>query len=194
MDACGISWMTTSAMRAGWPAEHPEGLVVNSYRSPSAGYLMLHRAGCATISGDPARGLTFTGGEYSKVCGSRDELGDFAGQLGGEATPCGLCLGQQQRSPGGRAPDGGKYGPLRTHLAGQAGSRVQMSFAQIENLVGRLPDSARLHRAWWSNGSNVGARAWPVSGWRVDSVDQAAGQAALANATVVVEARGAAGR
>jgi hypothetical protein len=168
---------------ARWLAEHPEGFVVNTYRSPSAAYVMLHRAGCATISGEPARGLTFTGGEYSKICGGRDELGDFAGQLGGQASLCGLCLGQQQRSQGSRASEGGKYAPLRSHLAGQAGSRVQMSFVQIENLVGHLPDSARLHRAWWSNSSNVGARAWRDAGWRVDSVDQAAGQVTFARST-----------
>jgi hypothetical protein len=160
---------------ARWLAEHPEGFVVNTYRTPSVAYLMLHRAGCSTISGAPARGLTFTGGEYIKVCGSRAEAEDFSCQLGGQTTPCGLCLGGQ-RGLGGRAREGGKYGPLRDHLAGQAGSQVQMTFAQIENLVGRLPDSARLHRAWWANGSNIEARALREAGWRVDSVDQAAGQ------------------
>jgi hypothetical protein len=30
-----------------------------------------------------------------------------------------------------------------------------MTFAEVEELVGRLPDSARLHRAWWSNNSHV---------------------------------------
>jgi hypothetical protein len=141
---------------------------------------MLHRAGCATISGEPARGLTFTGGEYVKACGSREELDDFGGQFGGQVTPCGLCLGKEQHGPGRGARDGGKYGPLRTHLAGQAGSHVQMSFAQLENLVGRLPDSARLHRAWWANGSSIEARAWRDAGWRVESVDQAAGRVTFA--------------
>lgn len=171
---------------ARWLADHPEGFVVNTYRTPSAGYLMLHRATCSSISGEPARGLTFTGGEYIKVCGSRSEAEDFAGQLGGQARPCGLCLGKAQRSPGGRAGEGGKYGPLRDHLEGEPGSRVHMSFAEIENMAGRLPDSARLHRAWWSNGASIQSRAWREAGWRVDSVDQAARQ--------VIFARGSAGQ
>jgi hypothetical protein len=167
---------------AHWLAKHPEDFVLNAYRSPSTAYLMLHSAGCATISGEPARGLTFTGGEYIKVCGSRGELDDFAGQLGGQATPCGLCLRRRQPGSGGRAAGGGKYGPLGSHLAGQAGSHVHMSFAQIENLAGPLPDSARLHRAWWSNSSNA-ARAWRDAGWRLESVDQAVGEVIFARST-----------
>jgi hypothetical protein len=123
---------------ARWLAEYPRGFVVNTFRSPSAAYLMLHRADCATISGEPARGLTFTGGEYTKVCGSREELEDFAGQLGGQTAPCGLCLRQGQLRPQDRTRSGGRYGPLGVHLAGQAGSYLQMSFAQIEALVGPL--------------------------------------------------------
>jgi hypothetical protein len=38
-----------------------------------------------------------------------------------------------------------------------------MRFAEIENLVGGLPDSARLHRTWWSNGSNIEAGGRPSS-------------------------------
>jgi hypothetical protein len=50
-----------------------------------------------------------------------------------------------------------------------------MTFAEVEELVGHLPDSARLHRAWWSNSSHV-ARAWHDAGWHLRSVNQAAGQ------------------
>jgi len=32
---------------ARWLAGHPEGFALNSYRSPSTAYLMLHSAGCA---------------------------------------------------------------------------------------------------------------------------------------------------
>ncbi len=47
----------------------------------------------------------------------------------------------------------------------------------MEHLVGRLPDSAHRHRAWWgNNGSNVEGRAWLDAGWRVDSVNAAAGE------------------
>jgi hypothetical protein len=134
---------------------------------------MLHRASCATISGRPARGSTFTG-EYTKVCGGQAELDAFARHLGDVARPCGQCLGPQSRDTGGGTRTGGKYGPLREYLAGSAASQMQMTFAEVEELVGPLPDSARLHRAWWANGSNVEAQAWREANWHVASVDQAA--------------------
>jgi hypothetical protein len=168
-----------------WLAHHPDGFVINTGRTPTAAYLMLHRAGCGTINGRPARGTTFTG-DYAKVCGDRDELEGFARQLGGQSQPCGLCLShvtQPLRRPSGD----GKYAPLRDHLAGCTGTRVRMTFAEVEELVGRLPDSAHRHRAWWgNNGSNVEAQAWLDAGWRVESVNQAAGE--------VVFARGVAGQ
>jgi len=76
-----------------WLAHHPDGFVVNTGRTPSAAYLMLHRAGCGTINGRPARGTTFTG-DYAKVFGEQAELEGFARQLGGHVQPCGLCLAQ----------------------------------------------------------------------------------------------------
>jgi hypothetical protein len=166
-----------------WLARHPDGFVINTGRRPSAAYLMLHRAGCGTISGTPARGKTFTG-DYAKVCGSQDELEGFARQLGGQAQPCGLCL--SQLAPPLRQPsDGGKYGPLRDHLASRPGDRARMTFAEVEGLVGRLPDSAHRHRAWWgNNGSNVEAKAWLDAGWHVDSVNQARGEVVFARSTV----------
>jgi hypothetical protein len=70
----------------------------------------------------------------------------------------------------------GKYDPLRDHLAARASDmdELTMSFAQIEELVGKLPRSARTHRAWWSNTSDARAetRAWRSAGWRVRSADQ----------------------
>src|SRR5690242_8971402 len=113
-----------------WLDQHPGGFVINTGRNPSAAYLMLHRAGCGTITGKPARGTTFTG-EYAKVCGERDELEEFARQLGGHAHPCGLCLAQHSQ-PAPSRPAGGKYGPLREHLSGIAGTRVRMTFAEVE--------------------------------------------------------------
>jgi hypothetical protein len=80
-----------------WLDRHPDGFVINTGRTPGAAYLMLHRAGCGTITGNPARGTTFTG-DYAKVCG--EELEEFARHLGGHAKPCGLCLAR----PGSTAP------------------------------------------------------------------------------------------
>lgn len=68
----------------------------------------------------------------------------------------------------------GKYDPLRDYLAGRLADEVKMSFADIEELVGLLPASARIHRAWWANDPKSEARAWRAAGWHVRSVGQAA--------------------
>lgn len=116
--------------------------------------------------------------DYSKVCGGREELDALADQLGGTATSCRLCLDDHQQGRGARV--GGKHGPLRDYLAGQSGSQVRMTFAEVADLVGPLPSSARLHQAWWANGSLVQAQAWRDAGWHVESVDQAAEQVTFA--------------
>jgi hypothetical protein len=79
----------------------------------------------------------------------------------------------------------GKYDPLRDYLASRSGSEVRMTFAEVEQLVGPLPDSAHNYRAWWANDNKVEALAWRAAGWRVESVNQASGH--------VVFARGATG-
>jgi hypothetical protein len=158
-----------------WVARHPDGFVINTGRTPTVSYLMLHRARCGSITGRPARGTTFTG-DYAKVCGGREELEAFAQQLGGHSQPCGLCLGHLARSSRQASSDG-KYAPLGDYLAGCAGNRVRMTFPQVEELVGHLPDSAHRHRAWWgNNGATVAAKAWLDAGWHVESVNQPAGE------------------
>lgn len=163
-----------------WVADHPSGYVINADRNPSAAYLMLHRANCHTITGLPAKGSAFTR-DYSKVCGSRDELEAFAVELDGSIKPCGICM-VQHAGMGSRRPSGSRYLPLRDFLAERRGSEVRMSFAEVEELVGRLPNSARLHRAWWSNSSHV-ARAWRDAGWRLQSVNQAAERVVFVRST-----------
>lgn len=164
-----------------WLEHHPDGFVINTGRTPSAAYLMLHRASCGTITGKPARGTTFTG-EYAKVCGEQNELKEFARHLGGHAQPCGLCLAQHGHLLPAKSP-GGKYGPLHEHLSGTTGTRVRMTFKEVEDLVGRMPESAYRHRAWWGNNDgNVEAKAWLDAGWRVDSVNQAAGEVVFTRA------------
>jgi hypothetical protein len=72
----------------------------------------------------------------------------------------------------------GKYDPLRDYLASRDGSlrEFEMSFAEAEKLVGKLPRSARIYRAWWANTNDarVEAQAWLSAGWRVRSVDLSA--------------------
>ncbi len=79
--------------------------------------------------------------------------------------------GPVSRSSGSR----GSYAPLAEHLVGVSGLSTQLSFAQVERILGRpLPDSALHHRAWWANdakGSHSHATAWMGAGWLVDSVD-----------------------
>jgi Family of unknown function (DUF6884) len=78
-----------------------------------------------------------------------------------------------------RGPSGRPYAPLADHLAAAGGFAVQLTFTQVERILGRpLPGSARRHRAWWSNESSGGhshAAAWMGSGWLVDGVDFNAG-------------------
>jgi len=75
----------------------------------------------------------------------------------------------------------GKYEPLRDYLAAHQGDEKQMTFGQVERLVGPLPDSAREYRAWWGNDSyRSQSIAWQAAGWHVASVDQAAGQVVFA--------------
>ncbi|MGD0608900.1 MAG: hypothetical protein ABSA53_35615 [Streptosporangiaceae bacterium] len=77
-----------------------------------------------------------------------------------------------------------KYDPLRDYLASRPEDvrELLMSFEQVEELVGRLPRSAYVHRAWWANtdDARVAALAWRSAGWNVKSVDQANTQVAFA--------------
>jgi hypothetical protein len=78
-----------------WLAVNPNGLVVNSYRTPSASYLPLHSASCICINcPSPPNGKTWTGGKYIKVCSlSRDDLVKWAlKKTGGQLQECGRCF------------------------------------------------------------------------------------------------------
>jgi hypothetical protein len=65
---------------------------------------------------------------------------------------------------------GGSYAPLRTYLEQVGESRVLLTFAELEQILGRrLPASAHNHRAWWGNhvGTHSHARSWLEAGWEV---------------------------
>lgn len=67
-----------------------------------------------------------------------------------------------------------KYSSLRRHLEREAGPSVEMTFDEIDDVVGGLPASARRYSAWWSNegeGTHVQARAWMDAGWCVAKVN-----------------------
>ena len=59
----------------------------------------------------------------------------------------------------------GKYTRLCEHLRALKASEWQADFADIEDIVGDLPASARKHAAWWSNGGHSHARAWMDAGF-----------------------------
>lgn len=64
----------------------------------------------------------------------------------------------------------GKYEPLRQHLATRDGSSVELTFAEIAELVHGLPASAYGSRQWWANSSLTQAQAWRQADWHVDTV------------------------
>lgn len=71
-----------------------------------------------------------------------------------------------------------KYAPV-ADLLRRSRSRVTVTFAELDDLVGGLPESARHHRGWWGNeasGGHVQARAWLEAGWRVESVTLTGGR------------------
>lgn len=67
-----------------------------------------------------------------------------------------------------------KYSALRRQLERESGTSVEMTFEELDKIVGGLPASARRYSAWWSNeseGSHVQAHAWMDAGWRVGHVN-----------------------
>lgn len=68
----------------------------------------------------------------------------------------------------------GKYEKLSAFLRAQRAQEVPMTFREIEKIIGfRLPDSARSHRAWWSNNptNNVMTGEWLEAGFETEQVD-----------------------
>lgn len=69
---------------------------------------------------------------------------------------------------------GSKYSPLFNHLRGGGHEKVELTFVEIEALLGvDLPLSARTTRGWWSNRStgSVQAVAWMGAGYHVENLD-----------------------
>jgi hypothetical protein len=80
-----------------WIEVHQHGFVVNAFRNLAPNYLMLHRASCGTISGKPARGNTWTDGDFVKVCSETvSDLELWARRnTTGSLTPCQLCRAER---------------------------------------------------------------------------------------------------
>lgn len=67
-----------------------------------------------------------------------------------------------------------RYRPLHDFLATRSEQVVELTFAEVDRLLGGLPRSAYAHRPWWANHRNSPqARAWLDAGRQV-SIDWAA--------------------
>ena len=68
----------------------------------------------------------------------------------------------------------GRYQRLYSHLCSLPDREWRVSFADIEAVLGfELPESARMHRPWWSNqiDGHSQAIAWMAAGWKTAEVD-----------------------
>lgn len=67
-----------------------------------------------------------------------------------------------------------KYEPLEKHLRALDKEKIPMTFEEIETLIEDvLPNSARRHRAWWSNNptNSVITYAWLSAGYKSAEVN-----------------------
>ena len=80
-----------------WLAKNPDGWVLNAARQPKAGYLVVHRSGCGTIS---RPGVRYTGGDYLKKCDRDLEviLAWAMRETGNTPDMCQLCFALADKS------------------------------------------------------------------------------------------------
>lgn len=72
------------------------------------------------------------------------------------------------------SPEDSRYAPLAAFLQSQPQERAELTFAEVEKIIGGpLPTSARKHPSWWANDSvgHVQSRQWLEVGWRMLSVN-----------------------
>ena len=61
-----------------------------------------------------------------------------------------------------------KYIKLKEYLKNYS---ISLSYKEIEKIIGeKLPKSAFVHRAWWSNTGHEHAKIWTDVGWKVEDV------------------------
>lgn len=63
-----------------------------------------------------------------------------------------------------------KYDPLETYLRRRAGAELELSFADIERIVGSMLPNSASRPQWWANetdaaSSHVQCRAWRNAGY-----------------------------
>jgi len=60
----------------------------------------------------------------------------------------------------------GKYGPIGNHLEKSSEKTVELSFEEIEEILGEpLPDSAKTYKAWWYGDDHSQTGAWTSVGF-----------------------------
>ena len=67
-----------------------------------------------------------------------------------------------------------KYLPLQNHLNKLPHTEWNVSFSDIENLIGgTLPKSAYTYPAWWANNptGHSHARSWIEAGWETEDIN-----------------------
>jgi hypothetical protein len=78
---------------AEWLEANPHGFVLNSYRRPKRGYLILHRAACKSVSRTAEPPVRWTTSDFIKVCATNvvDIEAWCRKETGGNLQPCGMC-------------------------------------------------------------------------------------------------------
>lgn len=108
-----------------------------------------------------------------------ERLGEFYGLLGrflaGGDAPAAGARKRKGRAPAtSRAGRRSRYAPLTEFLTGASGDATEwLRFEELERVLGSpLPESARVHRAFWANSEHVSqARSWLSAGWVVGALD-----------------------
>ena len=69
----------------------------------------------------------------------------------------------------------GRYEPLRAFLDAQAGDRIQLTFQEVENILGVALPASKRYPAWWSNNpsNNPMTKVWLAAGFVTEQVDTA---------------------
>ena len=71
----------------------------------------------------------------------------------------------------------GKYSPLRIFLENSENNTVVLTFQELETILGfSLPNSALVHRVWWTNEAiqstrHTHCKEWIEAGWKVKNVN-----------------------
>lgn len=67
----------------------------------------------------------------------------------------------------------GKYDPLETHLRRQRAATYELSFRDIERILGALLPKSAYRPEWWANEQVAGRRHVQCKAWRCAAYDAA---------------------